>query len=111
MRNHNGWMIKRIAHSSQVLLGPGGKRDLSGQTEANAEHELIGGNIPDLLKGSLPLLLSVALLQRDTNLVFYPLQHTPDRSVAVGLGREAVDVHHGEAGLRVWGEECLVAVV
>lgn len=84
---------------------------MSREAEVDTEHELIGGDVADLVEVGLSLLLAVSRGEPNANLLFYPVEDALDGGVVVGFRRKAVDVDHGEASLRVWGEEVLVAVV
>lgn len=81
------------------------------EAKFDAEHELLGGNIADLVEVSLPFHLSAAGLEADANLLLYPADDLLDGGVAVGLRREAVDVDGGQLGPCARLEEVLVAVV
>lgn len=88
-----------------------GEGDFRGDAEAGAEHALLGRDVADVVDRHLALLVRVAELEADAELLVNAVEDVVQGHLVVGLEGEAVDVDHGQLGRRVRLEELLVARV
>lgn len=92
-------------------LHPRRKSNLRRQAEAGAKHAFCGCHVSYVVDEDLAIVLGVARLEHDADFLFDTLADILQRRLVIRLEGETVRVDHGQLGLRVRGEELLVALI